>query len=93
MTNRSFRSFAIAMCVLLQMSVVWAGKITPGANLVTDGIPPLATDLIDQTRLYNNFKPTRFLDWHPVREEALVLTGTTALSRASSAAGTFKSGA
>jgi dipeptidyl aminopeptidase/acylaminoacyl peptidase len=54
--------------------------ITPGENLVTDGIPALPAALRQEVRRYTEFRSASFVDWHPVRREVLISTrfGNTA---------------
>jgi dipeptidyl aminopeptidase/acylaminoacyl peptidase len=48
--------------------------LTPGDNLVVEGIPPIPTTLVDEVQRYTESRPARFADWHPVRRELLIAT-------------------
>jgi dipeptidyl aminopeptidase/acylaminoacyl peptidase len=48
--------------------------ITPGENLVTDGIPPVPASLADRVRRYTEFRAATLVDWHPTRREILIST-------------------
>jgi dipeptidyl aminopeptidase/acylaminoacyl peptidase len=48
--------------------------ITPGDNLVVDGIPPIPGDLPDQVGRYTESRAAGFQDWHPTRAEMLITT-------------------
>ena len=46
--------------------------VTPNANLVVQGIPPVPQSLADAVRRYNDFRGHAFSDWHPTQREMLV---------------------
>jgi dipeptidyl aminopeptidase/acylaminoacyl peptidase len=48
--------------------------ISPGDNLVVDGIPPIPSDIADQVRRYTEFRSASLADWHPTRREMLIST-------------------
>lgn len=48
--------------------------ITPGDNLVVDGIPPIPADLIEQIGRYTESRAAFFEDWHPSKAEMLIAT-------------------
>jgi dipeptidyl aminopeptidase/acylaminoacyl peptidase len=48
--------------------------ITPGDNLVVDGVPPIPGDLPDQVGRYTESRAAGFQDWHPTRAEMLITT-------------------
>jgi dipeptidyl aminopeptidase/acylaminoacyl peptidase len=47
--------------------------VTPNANLVVQGIPPVPQSLADAIGRYNDFRGHSFADWHPTQREMLVL--------------------
>lgn len=51
-----------------------AATITPGENLVVDGIPALPASLRDEVRRYTEFRSAGFAAWHPLRREVLIST-------------------
>lgn len=51
-----------------------AAVLTPGDNLVTDGIPPVPAELAAQVQRYTEYRSASLLDWHPTRRELLVST-------------------
>ena len=51
-----------------------AKTLTPGDNLVIDGIPPLPAELVDQVGRYTEARAAGFQDWHPTRPEMLITT-------------------
>ena len=48
--------------------------LTPGDNLVVDGIPPIPGDLPAQVGRYTESRAAGFQDWHPARPEMLITT-------------------
>ena len=48
--------------------------LTPGDNLVIDGIPPIPGELPDQVGRYTESRAAGFQDWHPTRAEMLITT-------------------
>ena len=48
--------------------------LTPGDNLVIDGVPPIPGDLPDQVGRYTESRAAGFQDWHPSRAEMLITT-------------------
>lgn len=47
-------------------------EITPGDNLIIEGIPQIPRALADDVARYREFRRARFLDWHPIRKEMLI---------------------
>ena len=64
------RALAAASVVLLAGGC--ASVLPPGENLVVDGIPPIPAALAASLRPYTEFRPQRFLSWHPGRREMLI---------------------
>jgi dipeptidyl aminopeptidase/acylaminoacyl peptidase len=48
--------------------------ITPGENLVVEGIPAIPTSLADAVGRYTEFRAALFESWHPTRREMLIAT-------------------
>jgi dipeptidyl aminopeptidase/acylaminoacyl peptidase len=48
--------------------------LTPGDNLVIDGVPPIPGDLPAQVGRYTESRAAGFQDWHPTRTEMLITT-------------------
>ena len=48
--------------------------ITPGDNLVVDGIPPIPADITDRIGRYTEARAAVFADWHPTKAEMLIAT-------------------
>ena len=46
--------------------------LAPNANLMTQGIPPVPTSLVDQVAKYTDFRGHGLVDWHPTRREIVV---------------------
>ena len=49
-----------------------AQVLAPNANLLAQGIPPIATALVERVAKYTDFRGHSFVDWHPTRNEMLV---------------------
>jgi dipeptidyl aminopeptidase/acylaminoacyl peptidase len=50
------------------------GQVTPGDNLVGQGIPPIPSGLVESVARYINGRDAEVLDWHPTRHEMLIAT-------------------
>ena len=48
--------------------------LTPGDNLVVDGVPPIPGELPEQVGRYTESRAAGFQDWHPTRPEMLITT-------------------
>lgn len=48
--------------------------ITPGDNLVVEGIPPIPTSIAEKVERYTNFRSASLASWHPKRREMLIST-------------------
>jgi dipeptidyl aminopeptidase/acylaminoacyl peptidase len=48
--------------------------ITPGENLVVQGVPPIPASLASEVRRYTEARSAGFQDWHPTKRELLVST-------------------
>ena len=48
--------------------------LTPGDNLVVDGVPPIPGDLPEQVGRYTESRAALVQDWHPTRAELLITT-------------------
>ncbi|MBW4525927.1 MAG: prolyl oligopeptidase family serine peptidase [Phormidium tanganyikae FI6-MK23] len=71
------RFFAAVLAVLLIpgfMTIVQAAEITPGDNLVVEGIPAIPASLAQTVDRYTQFRSAGLLSWHPQRREILIST-------------------
>jgi dipeptidyl aminopeptidase/acylaminoacyl peptidase len=50
------------------------GVITPGDNLVTDGIPKVPAELADKVGRYTEFRSAGLASWHPTKRDMLIST-------------------
>ena len=48
--------------------------LTPGENLIVDGIPPVPLAIVDQAERYTNFRTASAFAWHPKQREMLIGT-------------------
>jgi dipeptidyl aminopeptidase/acylaminoacyl peptidase len=60
------------LAALLACSAARGQFVTPGTNLVADGIPPVPNAVADRVRAYSEFWPQRALSWHPSKRELLI---------------------
>ena len=51
-----------------------SGQVTPGDNLVVEGIPPIPSDLVQRAAQYTKGRAAEILDWHPTKQEMLIVT-------------------
>lgn len=49
-----------------------AAVLTPNANLLVQGIPPIPLSLVERVERYTDFRGHGFADWHPTRAAMLV---------------------
>src|SRR3954447_5685227 len=74
----SFRLLLILLATTVSLTDAFAADaaktITPPESLITDGIPPIDAKLPDEVGRYTEARAAGFVDWHPARAEALILT-------------------
>ena len=46
--------------------------LTPGSNLVIDGVPPIPSELAAKVQAYTEFKPSAIVAWHPAKPGMLI---------------------
>jgi dipeptidyl aminopeptidase/acylaminoacyl peptidase len=63
--------FFTSVCVAAEPA---AKTITPGDNLIVDGIPPISGELPEQVGRYTEFRTAGFQDWSPLKPEMLITT-------------------
>ncbi len=69
--------FATLLAVVLlpiHMVAAQTPTITPGDNLVVEGIPPIPATLAQTVDRYTNFRAASLSSWHPKRREMLIST-------------------
>ena len=66
----------LVLFVLLASTVLGQGGavITPGDNLVVEGVPAIPATLTEEVRRYVEFRTAGLSSWHPTRREMLVNT-------------------
>jgi dipeptidyl aminopeptidase/acylaminoacyl peptidase len=64
-----FSAAVLASAVLAQNSI-----LVPADNLVTEGITPIPTSLVEDVRRYTEFRAAGLSSWHPTRREMLIGT-------------------
>ncbi|KST63156.1 peptidase S9, prolyl oligopeptidase [Mastigocoleus testarum BC008] len=48
--------------------------ITPGDNLVVEGLPPIPVSLVDTVERYTQFRSASIASWHPTKRQMLIST-------------------
>lgn len=69
--------FATLLAVVLLpafMTVAQTPTITPGDNIVVEGIPPIPVSIAQSVERYTNFRAASLASWHPKRREMLIST-------------------
>ena len=66
----------ILVLLLLSATSVAAqsAQITPGDNLVVEGIPKIPAALADEVGRYTEFRAAGLSSWHPTKREILIIT-------------------
>ncbi|MDJ0734892.1 MAG: S9 family peptidase [Nostocaceae cyanobacterium] len=67
---------ALVAVILLPVFMVTAQtpNITPGDNLVVEGIPEIPATIVETVERYTNFRSASLASWHPKRREMLIST-------------------
>jgi dipeptidyl aminopeptidase/acylaminoacyl peptidase len=71
------RFFATLLAVVLlptYMAIAQSSTITPGDNLVVEGIPPIPVSIAQTVERYTNFRSASLSSWHPTQREILIST-------------------
>jgi dipeptidyl aminopeptidase/acylaminoacyl peptidase len=63
---------AAIVAAVLATAAVAQEVVTPPANLIVDGIPPIPADLVKKIQPYGEFRPHGLWSWHPEKREMLV---------------------
>jgi dipeptidyl aminopeptidase/acylaminoacyl peptidase len=48
--------------------------VSPGANLIAEGMPKIPTAMADEIDRYSEFRDAGFTSWHPVKREMIITT-------------------
>ena len=62
----------LALLALTFATASQAEFLTPGTNLVIEGIPPIELALTKKVEAYTQFKPSSIVAWHPQRPAMLI---------------------
>jgi dipeptidyl aminopeptidase/acylaminoacyl peptidase len=74
MKNVLLALFAAVLCAASPQPQTAVPLISPTANLVVEGVPPIPAALAEEVRRYTEFRVASFADWHPTRREMLIST-------------------
>src|SRR5918912_2035290 len=64
----------VVFLLLLSSSFAQTGEITPGDNLVVEGIPPIPASLAKDVSRYTKGRAAELLGWHPLKREIRIAT-------------------
>jgi dipeptidyl aminopeptidase/acylaminoacyl peptidase len=62
------------LCLTSSFATEAPKVLTPGDNLVIEGIPEIPMELVEQIGRYTESREATFRDWHPARNEMLITT-------------------
>jgi dipeptidyl aminopeptidase/acylaminoacyl peptidase len=68
------RNIALVICLAAALAAQQQRILTPGDNLVAEGIPPVPAALAEAAGRYTEFRSASFQSWHPTRREMLIGT-------------------
>ena len=66
------QQLAGAICALGVATACAQGVVSPNANLLADGIPPIPQAIADKVAPYTEFRGHGFVGWHPLERSMLV---------------------
>ncbi|MEM7552996.1 MAG: S9 family peptidase [Cyanobacteria bacterium P01_A01_bin.84] len=72
--SRFFTTLLALILLPLFMVSAQVPSITPGDNLVVEGIPPIPTSLVDTVERYTQFRSASIASWHPQQRSMLIST-------------------
>jgi dipeptidyl aminopeptidase/acylaminoacyl peptidase len=72
--SKLFATFLAVVLLPMLMVAAQTPNITPGENLVVEGIPEIPASLAETIERYTNFRAAGFASWHPTRREMLIST-------------------
>jgi dipeptidyl aminopeptidase/acylaminoacyl peptidase len=72
--RRSLSTLVIFAALLPPGAAAQEPVITPGENLVVQGVPAIPASLAAEVRRYTESRSAAFLGWHPTRREVLIAT-------------------
>lgn len=73
--NKALRFLAVLVFAFTPSLAQTGGPvITPGDNLVVEGVPAVPAGIADEVRRYTEFRTAGLASWHPVRREMLIGT-------------------
>jgi dipeptidyl aminopeptidase/acylaminoacyl peptidase len=64
----------VFLCLAGWESPAQEATLTPGENLVVDGVPKISASLAETAGRYGSYRSAALADWHPTRREMLIST-------------------
>jgi dipeptidyl aminopeptidase/acylaminoacyl peptidase len=71
---KRYASVFTALLFSASLALAQSGTITPGDNLVVEGVPAIPASLAESVGRYTEFRSAGLASWHPVRREMLIST-------------------
>ena len=65
---------AVVLLLAAAVAVPQGGEITPGDNLIVEGIPKIPASLAAEVGRYTDFRSAGLTSWHPTKREMLIST-------------------
>src|SRR5216117_2228747 len=72
--RQAIRITAFIIVFALAATAQTGPTITPGENLVVEGVTPIPASLAGEVGRYTEFRTAALASWHPVRREMLIIT-------------------
>lgn len=72
--KRTIRLLGLVLVTALSLVGQGSGVVTPGDNLVVEGIPPIPAAVAETVARYTDYRTASLQSWHPTRREMLIST-------------------
>ena len=72
--KRTIRLLGLVLITALALVGQSSGVVTPGDNLVVEGIPPIPVAVAETVARYTDYRTASLQSWHPTRREILINT-------------------
>ena len=72
--KRTIRLLGLVLITALALVGQSSGVVTPGDNLVVEGIPPIPAAVAETVARYTDYRTASLQSWHPTRREILINT-------------------
>src|SRR3990172_3722073 len=72
--KRTIRLLGLVLVTALALVGQGSGVVTPGDDLVVEGIPPIPAAVAETVARYTDYRTASLQSWHPTRREMLIST-------------------